>query len=154
MLEQMRGAQTDVSYADLERLARSDFLEEKQNTFTNQLNNAQFQSGYSMDQANYLLNQFATQKNAQLAEAELALNERKTALDEAMANYQMAQANSKSYQPASPTYTVRIGNYDVPMSTAQYIAYMKDQNSGTGGGKYTWNDVISGKISAMDYFMQ
>jgi hypothetical protein len=131
-LETMRGAQTDVNYADLERLARGDFLEEKQNTFNNQLSNAQFQSGYSMDQANYLLNQFATQKNAALAEAELALNERKTALDEAMANYQMAQANAKTYQPAAKTYTVRIGNYDVPLTTAQYISYMSDLNNKSG----------------------
>jgi len=73
LLEQMRGAQTDVNYSDLLKSAKESYISALQNTFNNELANAQFQAGYSTDQANYALNQFTANKNAELASAEQAL---------------------------------------------------------------------------------
>ena len=89
LLEVLRGKQTDVGYAGLERQARGDFLDEKKSTFQNALQNAVFQSGYTTDKANFLLNKFNSESAASLGEAELALRERETSLNEAMGNYSM-----------------------------------------------------------------
>jgi hypothetical protein len=104
LLETLRGKQTDVSYADLERLARGDFLQEKQGTFENELQNAIFQGGYSTDQANFLLNKFNSESAASLGEAELALKGRETALNEAIRTLQHDSRNTGYSAEATALY--------------------------------------------------
>jgi len=127
-LEGLRGKQTDVNYADLERLARGDFLQEKQGTFENELQNAIFQGGYSTDQANFLLNKFNSESSASLGQADLALRGRETSLNEALGQYNMRP--SAGYSAAPSPYTINVGGQDVPVSTSQYLNYWQNQNSG------------------------
>lgn len=130
-LEGLRGKQTDVSYADLERLARGDFLQEKQGTFENELERAIFQSGYSTNQANYLLDRFSREKSASIAESELGLAERGTALDEAMAQFSMRPDTGFSREETP--YTVNIEGQEVPVSTSQFLQHFYNQQN--AGGK-------------------
>jgi flagellar motility protein MotE (MotC chaperone) len=123
-LEAIRGKQQDVTYADLERLARSDFLTEKQGTFENQLQKAIFEGGYATDKANYLLNRFGTLANAELAKSQLGLDERKTSLQEALTRYQMTPTSN--YSKPETLYTVNIGGQNVPLNTSQYLSYYGD----------------------------
>ena len=126
LLEGLRGKQTDVSYADLERLARGDFLQEKQGTFENELQNAIFQGGYSTDQANFLLNKFNSESSASLGQAELALRARETALNEALGQYNMTPNRGYGATDVSAYETARTSLLDA--QTQQILATLK------GGG--------------------
>lgn len=124
-LEGIRGKQTDVSLSDIRNRERTAFLQEQQGEFENALQNAIFQSGYSTDQANFLLNRFATGKEASIAEGRLELDERSAALRDAVAraglvqdtnfnptaveqsliDYREAQARALDREDADPTTT-------------------------------------------------